>query len=86
MGMPVYQLLAGKCQEAAAVYVHADGRDPQEVTENVKAFMGQGYRYIRVQMGGYGGKSGEIVKPEGAPAGAYYDPREYTRKMLGMIE
>jgi len=85
-GMPVYQLLGGKCRQGAAVYVHADGSDSREVTENVRAFMAQGYRYIRVQMGGYGGKSKGIVKPEGAPAGAYFDPREYTRKMLEMIE
>ena len=54
-GMPVYDLLGGKSREAAHVYVHADGRDPQEVTENVRAFQEEGYRYIRVQMGGYGG-------------------------------
>ena len=53
--MPVYDLLGGKSREAAHVYVHADGRDPQEVTENVRAFQEEGYRYIRVQMGGYGG-------------------------------
>jgi mannonate dehydratase len=84
--MPVYQLLGGKCREGAAVYVHADGRDPQEVEANVRKFMDQGYRYIRVQMGGYGGKGATMVKPEGAPEGAYFDPRDYSRKMLGMIE
>jgi mannonate dehydratase len=84
-GMPVYQLLGGKCREAAALYVHADGRDPQEVSENVQTFMAHGYRYVRVQMGGYGGKSGKMVKPEGSQEGAYYDPREYTRKMLAMM-
>jgi len=83
--MPVYQLLGGKCREAAAVYVHADGRDPQEVTDNVQAFMANGYRYVRVQMGGYGGKSVGMVKPAGALAGAYYDPQAYTRKMLEMM-
>jgi mannonate dehydratase len=27
-----------------------------------------------------------MVKPEGAPDGAYYDPRDYTRRMLRMME
>jgi len=85
-GMPVYQLLGGKCREAAAVYVHADGRDPQEVEDNVRRFMAQGYRYIRVQMGGYGGQVDRLVKPDGAPEGAYFDPRAYARNMLKMIE
>jgi mannonate dehydratase len=84
-GMPVYQLLGGKCREGAAVYVHADGRDPQEVEAHVREFAAQGYRYIRVQMGGYGGKPSHLVKPDGAPDGNYFDPREYTREMLRMI-
>jgi mannonate dehydratase len=85
-GMPVYQLLGGKCREAAAVYGHADGRDPQEVEDNVRKYMEQGYHYIRVQMGGYGGKATQMVKPEGAPDGAYFDPRDYARRTLKMIE
>lgn len=84
--MPVYDLLGGKCREAAAVYTHADGRDPQEVLENVRKFQEQGYRYIRIQMGGYGGKGAAFHKPNGAPDGNYYDPRAYTRSMLKMIE
>jgi mannonate dehydratase len=84
--MPVYDLLGGKCREAAAVYAHADGRDPEEVLDNVHKFQEQGYRYIRVQMGGYGGKSGQLPSPEGAPTGHYYDPRAYCRNMLKMID
>ncbi len=85
-GMPVYQLLGGKSREAAAVYTHADGRDPQEVVENVRKYQEQGYRYIRIQMGGYGGKATRLAKPEGAPEGAYFDPRDYMRRMTHMIE
>src|SRR5512139_633726 len=85
-GMPVYDLLGGKCREGAAVYAHADGGDPQEVLDNVRKFQEQGYRYIRVQMGGYGGKRADADKPEGALPGAYYNPRAYTRNMLKMIE
>ena len=85
-GMPVYQLLGGKCREAAAVYTHADGRDPQEVAANVRRFMAEGYRYVRIQMGGYGGRRAGRVKPEGAAEGAYFDPRAYMRDMLKMLE
>ena len=85
-GMPVYELLGGKCREAAAVYGHSNGNSPAEVVEEVQKYMGEGYRYIRIQMGGYGGKGHTMVKPEGAPDGAYYDPRAYMRGMLAMIE
>jgi len=54
-GMPVYQLLGGKCREGAAVYRHADGREPKEVEDRVRAWMAEGYQYVRAQMGGYGG-------------------------------
>ncbi len=49
-GMPVYQLLGGKCRQAAAVYVHASGRDFAEVEDNARRFLEQGFRYIRCQV------------------------------------
>ena len=85
-GMPVYELLGGKCREAAAVYGHAGGSSPEAVADSVRQFMENGYRYIRIQMGGYGGEASRIVKPAGAPDGAYFDPREYTLNILRMIE
>ncbi len=85
-GMPVYQLLGGKCREAAAVYRHADGRDEREVEENVRVFMEQGYRYIRCQMGLYGGLHANLAKPEGALDGAYYDPAAYARSIPRLFE
>jgi mannonate dehydratase len=85
-GMPLFQLLGGKSREAAAVYVHADGRDPQEVEANVRKLVEQGFRYVRIQMGGYGGQTTNQVKPENAPDGNYFDPRAYSRSMLKMIE
>jgi len=84
--MPVYQLLGGKSREGAACYAHADGSTPEEVVENVQRFREQGYQYIRVQMGGYGGKGARDFRPEGSPDGAYYDPRAYMRNMLKMME
>lgn len=85
-GMPVYRLLGGKCREAAAVYRHADGGTPEAVEENVRRYMAQGYRYIRAQIGGYGGKAALPGIPEPVAAGAYYDPDAYMRSVLGLFD
>ncbi|MBT7303058.1 MAG: starvation-sensing protein RspA, partial [Victivallales bacterium] len=70
-GLPVYQLLGGKCREGAAIYRHADGREPAEVADRVRAYQAQGLRFVRAQMGGYGGRLSQINPPEGSPSGAY---------------
>ncbi len=49
--MPVYQLIGGKVREAAAVYVHASGNTFEEVEENARKLLDQGFRYIRAQVG-----------------------------------
>jgi len=85
-GLPLYQLLGGKCREAASVYRHADGKDEQELTERVIAYKEQGYRYIRCQMGGYGGKGHSFQSPENAQEGAYFDPDAYVRSVPKMFE
>jgi mannonate dehydratase len=84
--MPVYQLLGGKCREAAACYSHAGGATPEACLESVQKLQEEGYRYIRVQMGGYGGAATRMVKPEGAPPGAYFDRREYMLNHLRLFE
>lgn len=54
-GMPVYELLGGKHREAAAVYRHADGNSIEEVDETISRYIEEGYHYIRVHCGFYGG-------------------------------
>lgn len=85
-GMPVYELLGGKSREAASVYVHANGHDRHEVHESAVALLEQGYRNIRVQLGGYGGTAQELHTPMHAPDGNYFDPRAYSSDTLDMIE
>ncbi len=85
-GMPLCDLLGGRCREAATVYRHADGREPAAVVERVRDFMAQGYRHVRVQCGGYGGQAARPAAPVGSPPGAYYDPGAYTRTVLRAFE
>jgi mannonate dehydratase len=85
-GMPVHDLLGGKCREGAHVYVHADGPTPEDVAARVRAYQDDGFRFVRVQQGLYGGKTSGFVRPRHAPNGAYFDPRQYRRDTLVMIE
>ena len=66
--MPVYDLLGGKCREAAMVYRHADGRDKEEVLDNVRKYQEQGYLAVRCQLGGYGGRVKDIREATAVPS------------------
>ena len=83
--MPVYELLGGKARDAVPMYAHADGRDMNEVTENVRKYMDDGYRHVRAQMGGYGG-GGMIPPGQGSrPAGGYNGPAFDEELYVGTI-
>jgi mannonate dehydratase len=53
-GMPVYQLLGGKCRFAVPCYTHASGRDNKELEDSVAGAIARGFKHIRIQVGGYG--------------------------------
>ena len=80
-GMPVYQLLGGKCRDAVTLYAHAGGSDFQEVSENIRRYMEQGYRYVRAQVAipGYStyGASGG-----GTPA---FEPTPYVNTVVKLF-
>jgi len=52
--MPLYDLLGGKCRFAIPCYSHAGGRNDEETVASVRQKMEEGYRHIRIQLGGYG--------------------------------
>jgi mannonate dehydratase len=48
--------------------------------------MEQGFRHIRCQLGGYPGIERDAVpRPDGAPAGACFDPRDKLRRIPGLF-
>jgi mannonate dehydratase len=84
--MPVYDLLGGKAREGVRVYRHADGRTLEEVGDRAQALMEQGIQVVRLQFGGYGGRSDAPEKPEGACEGAYYDPLGYQLSVVKLFD
>ncbi len=89
-GMPVYQLLGGKCREAADCYGHASGGDDAQVIENVRSYLARGFRHVRVQIGIPGmaayGSGGQTVKVPALHSGPVYEPAVYIRRTLKMLE
>jgi mannonate dehydratase len=49
-GMPVYELLGGKCRDRVPLYHHCGGRDPKEVEDDIRDAMSKGYRHVRAQV------------------------------------
>ncbi len=89
-GMPVYQLLGGKCREAADCYGHASGREIPEVIENARRYMAQGFRHVRVQVGvpgmsGYGSGGGE-AKVQALHDAPVFEPAVYMRRGIKLLE
>jgi mannonate dehydratase len=90
-GMPVYQLLGGKCREAVDTYGHAGGADYPDVVTSAKHYIEQGFRNVRIQVGipgmaGYassGGGRGTYKPLHDKP---FFEPVQQYRRSLKLFE
>ena len=77
-GMPVYQLLGGRCRTAVPCYAHASGNDFESLADDIQRYLEEGYPVVRCQLGGYGGggfiESERAARPKNAwPASHVFD-------------
>lgn len=89
-GLPVYQLLGGKCRFAVPCYAHASGRDLAQLEDNVQRHRERGFRYIRIQLGGYGsphlsGTADFEQQQFGLPVESHMDARPYLKSTEEMF-
>ena len=91
-GMPVFQLLGGKCRIAVDSYAHASGPTPEAIADSVQKFMDQGFRHVRIQQGGYGGVGTMEAQPDFKTAGfgrqsdSFSDQHTYLKRVPKMFE
>jgi mannonate dehydratase len=89
-GMPVYEVLGGKCRDAVDCYTHAEGREIPEVIDHARKFMERGFRHVRVQVGvpgmeGYSAPHGGTRMPA-LHSGPVFEPRPAARRALQLFE
>src|SRR5688572_4206897 len=87
-GLPVYQLLGGKCRKAVDTYRHASGDSNQEVEEVVRRYMAEGYRHVRAQVNlpgfsTYGAGQRATDTKAAAPP---WEPAPYARAVPKLFE
>src|SRR5262245_2619179 len=90
-GMPVYQLLGGKCREAVDCYGHASGGEIQQTIDSAKGYISQGFRHVRVQVGvpgmeGYGAGGAATAPLTGLMPGPIFEPAYYVRRAMKLFE
>lgn len=88
--MPVYQLVGGKVREAADCYGHASGSEISECIDQAKAWIGRGFRHVRVQVGvpgmaGYGSRGGGN-RAAALHKGEVFEGAAYIRRALKLFE
>jgi mannonate dehydratase len=87
-GMPVYQLVGGKCREAAECFASVRGSDPKAVIEASKEVVKRGFRKIRVGGGDGGGADAAAAarSPKVLHDRPVYDRESAYRRTLKLLE
>jgi mannonate dehydratase len=91
-GMPVYELLGGKCRRGALIYSHASGREISETIDQARRLMAQGIKAVRLQVGVPGmaayGAAPAVRQPSGnaATGDEIFEPEPYVRRTLALFE
>jgi mannonate dehydratase len=94
--LPVYKLLGGKVREAVPLYAHASAKDLPALEDQVRKWVSQGYRHVRVQLavpgystyGAAGSTSQEVQKsrPIGVTPSPVFEPTPYVNNTIKMFD
>jgi len=92
-GLPVYQLLGGSCRAAVPCYAHAHGATLQELEDDIRRYLEDGWQYVRCQYGAYGAEGLIAARDAGRPknvSGEFvrdrvFDEELYVQNVVGMF-
>jgi len=91
-GLPLYQLLGGKCRDAVDTYRHASGGSFEGVERQVESYLSQGYRHVRVhvalpEVAAYGAadRTPRVEDPDNRRT-RRWEPKPYVRIIPRLFE
>jgi mannonate dehydratase len=94
--MPVYKLLGGRLRAAVPLYAHAAAQDLSDLENQVRKYMAEGYRHVRVQLAvpgfsGYGVSNPTAeetlkARPRGVAPSPVFEPTPYVNNTIRMFE
>ncbi len=86
-GLPVYQLIGGKCREGIGIYRYAAGKVKEEVLENAQRLREDGYRFIRCQiLPEFCSPDETLWKTERPRDGFHCEPKRYLDANVAMFD
>jgi len=92
-GMPVYELLGGKCRRGAMIYSHAAGREISETLDEARKIMSRGIKAVRLQVGvpgmaAYGASSAPATKSTEPDQlqDPVFESKPYVQRTLALFE
>lgn len=96
-GLPVYELLGGKCRRGAMIYSHAAGAEISETLDSARKIMARGIKVVRLQVAvpgqaAYGaGRAGYVEDRQTSaasmlPEDEVFEPLPYVRRTLELFE
>ncbi len=91
-GMPVYELLGGKCRRGALIYSHASGKEIPESIDQARKLMARGIKAVRLQVGVPGMAAYGAARVPGQPSpkatsqDEIFEPEPYVRRTLALFE
>ena len=85
-GMPLFDLLGGKCRERVTAYLHCNAATNEEVIAKTEKAVASGCRHLRVAYTAFDGPGGDGGYLCLQTAGKVYDPKRHMKSIVSLLQ
>jgi len=85
-GMPLFDLLGGKCRERVTAYLHCNAATTEEVIAKTEKAVASGCRHLRVAYTAFDGPGGDGGYLCLQTTGKVYDPKRHMKSIVSLLQ